>query len=726
MPLPPRPVPIQKSAAFLLFLWVLLIHVLLSYAPFPFQVKFWLFLIGWGGVLAVWRFHPGLPEKTDQEIVPWPAWLAFLVVASALGMRILWPANFLTWPLYDEMINGYYAMRLNQHWDWHPFFFWTQLPPLLIWLLAFLFKILPSTLNAIRVLPILISLAILPVAYHSIRRFFPRSTAWLFLAFLSTGFGFLYFGRICHQSLLLLLFEFLAFDALGGYLKASSSTLRSIWLGVCGIVIGAGFYTYFSWPVVGLAMTLPILVRIYRLPSRREKAAQLLLFGLPLMVVLLPLLFALWERNFGSYYSFMIAFNPSRDSFSSYLLRVSETLSGIFWGYPHDEFFYGPVWGGLFNPVSGGLMLLGCFWQSQKMSRERALWFWGAVTLFLAPGILSGPPLNELRIIQFLPLGAFSAVQCLEFLLIQLPMKNRLFVLLVFLALSTGLDFIHLQKTKDYLGAYFKNQKTAEYPIAYPILEKEYQANGRGIILFNLTMPVFPDYSLRMACFPFNAADVPRPKETPPTWVGFICNIHFRPFLEREFPEGQWFWLSKDLAPETNCYTGGFMLGLIPITDRNRARLEAWEEFNHRMDAVFQPFMIDPIGPAKEKAMEKMDQMASSLDPDPFLQSCYWDMVFCLHNYGNGIGISIAQNREILFSALNNALRKGYPAAYFYNELGSLYVFDQNYGKARDAFNAAIRSPLNLTPAQFNLEMLKQVETKSSSHSTGSPVSDSH
>jgi 4-amino-4-deoxy-L-arabinose transferase-like glycosyltransferase len=177
------------------------------------------------------------------------------------------------------MNNGFFAMRLNQHWDWHPFYFWTQLQPLLIWALAALFKITSSTLTAIRIIPALISVLILPFAYGSVRNFFPKSTAILYLTAVSTGFGFLYFGRICHQGLLLLLWEFMGFYVLGKFLKSPPDFRRSLWLGTLGLIVGTGFYTYLSWPVVGLMILIPAFVGILRFPSLNERNFQLGLLG---------------------------------------------------------------------------------------------------------------------------------------------------------------------------------------------------------------------------------------------------------------------------------------------------------------------------------------------------------------------------------------------------------------------------------------------------------------
>lgn len=700
-----------------MFFWLLILHTLLSYSSLPAQIKLWLFLAGWGPALAFLLIRPGPPgtpnsRGENSKTFVWPAWLVGLVVLAALGLRLGLQVRFINWPIYDEMINGYFAMRLNQHWDWHLFFFWTQLPPLLIWLLALMFKITNSPLTAIRVLPVLISLAILPLAYHSVRRFFSSSTSFLFLALISTGYGFLYFGGICHQGLLLLFFEFLAFDALGGFLKAQSPRDRNLWLAVCGGVIGLGFYTYFSWPVVGLAMAVPVLVKILRSTPAREKPSLLFIFFLPMLCVLLPMLVAVLNKSFGSYYSFMLVFHRDSGSFLANLLTIGQTLSGLFWGYPLPVCYYGPVWGGIFNPVSGCLALLGFFWLSFALSRNQRLWFLGASALFLIPCFLSGPPISEMRIIQILPMISFAAVLGLENLLRALAMKWRLTGVLLVLIFSAGLDGLHFKKASDYLDSYFDVVKTEEYPIAYPLLEKQFQEQGPGILLFNLDMSIFHDYSLREACYPFNAADNPQWAASRPNWLSIIANIHDRPFLEREFPQGRWFWLSQDVAPVRNNYSGGKMLGLIPITDQNRSRLESWMAMNDRLDSVLREFTTAPPEPARVKAMGELDRMAPEVGPDPFLQSCYWEMVFGLHNFQNFFGKPSIENTQDSIHAIQNAIKFGYPTAYFYNEIGTFYYLQKDYKKARTAFEKAIQSPLDLTPAKENLQMLTKAESE--------------
>lgn len=175
MPATPSTAQPRRLGVWFFFSWLVAVHAALSYFPIPLDVKLWLVIVGWLLPLVIFfrRFLAlGEGKATGEEGLP--AWMFWAILTVSVLLRLAWFGDFPNWPIYDEMINGYFAMKLNQHWDWRAYFFWTQLPPFLIWMLALLFKILPSTLFSIRLLPILISMGILPVAYGAIRQFSPQ------------------------------------------------------------------------------------------------------------------------------------------------------------------------------------------------------------------------------------------------------------------------------------------------------------------------------------------------------------------------------------------------------------------------------------------------------------------------------------------------------------------------------------------------------------------------
>ncbi len=703
--------PAHQRRTWFFLAWLVGVNAFLSYGSASLELKLWVFLMGWmlPVLYSVYRVFSGNKTSSAVESLTLPGWSLWVIGALGLFLRLIWFGDFPNWPLWDEMNNGFFAMRLNQHWDWHPFYFWTQLQPLLIWALAVLFKMTSSTLTAIRILPALISILILPFAYGSVRNFFPKSTAILYLALVSTGFGFLYFGRICHQGLLLLLWEFMGFYVLGKFLKCSPGFRRPFWLGTLGLIVGTGFYTYLSWPVVGLMTLIPAFLEIVRSPAHKERSVQLGLLGGTLLLSMGPLFWSITHNHFGDYYSFMFAMNR-HEEMADYWVRTTKTLSGFLWGYPATDFYYGPIWGGMLNPIMGGLLVLG--WASSLKSvipGFRGWWATGTL-LFLLPVLLSGPPLSELRAIQVLPLLALAAALGLEYLSGTLLPGRRTLVLVGLLLASAYLDLVHFHKARDYFNQTWNFQKTQENAIAFPYLEREARLKGPGFILTGMNMSIFHDYSLRVACFPFNALDNPCWADRKPGWAALVVNIHYRPFLEKSFPGSQWVWLSRDINPINNNYNGGLLLGIMPIIPGDEGRIAGWLGFQQELDSVLEEFIRLHPENGRRRAMDLLDGMGPSLGRDPLIQSCYWEMVFGLHNWENFYGQPSPANTQASFNALVNGASRGYPAAHFFNEMGTFYMLHRQYGRAEDAFEKALHAPLNLTPARENLSILIEKE----------------
>jgi uncharacterized protein HemY len=120
--------------------------------------------------------------------------------------------------------------------------------------------------------------------------------------------------------------------------------------------------------------------------------------------------------------------------------------------------------------------------------------------------------------------------------------------------------------------------------------------------------------------------------------------------------------------------------------------------------------MVLPPNPARVRAEQLLSQMEPSLPSDPLIQSCFWDITFMLHNMENVYGTKAFQNLEDSMDSIRNGIRRGYPTAYFYNELGTLYSIERQYGDAERAFKNAIHAPLDLTMARDNLESLREME----------------
>src|SRR6185295_2678488 len=169
-----------------------------------------------------------------------------------------------------------------------------QFPPFFIWGLAAFFKVLGTSLFALRLFPALLSLGALVAGYRAARLFFPPRLAFLAAAFLAVGFWPILAGRFSHPGVLAFFWEMLALWALGSFLKRPS--LRGAFL--LGLATGLGFYTFTSWPVAALVVGAAFFFQVR--PLRTAKALGLA-FAVPLCLALALWGWRAWQEGYGGY-----------------------------------------------------------------------------------------------------------------------------------------------------------------------------------------------------------------------------------------------------------------------------------------------------------------------------------------------------------------------------------------------------------------------------------------
>ena len=106
------------------FLFLLIVNVALSYIPLSMELKIWLFLMGifipmflvMTGVKDTPRDGMAWMKDNSFEGPPWWVWI--LILSTSFAVRFYHLLTFIGWPLFDEMVNGYYALRLDQKWSW--------------------------------------------------------------------------------------------------------------------------------------------------------------------------------------------------------------------------------------------------------------------------------------------------------------------------------------------------------------------------------------------------------------------------------------------------------------------------------------------------------------------------------------------------------------------------------------------------------------------------------
>jgi tetratricopeptide (TPR) repeat protein len=97
------------------------------------------------------------------------------------------------------------------------------------------------------------------------------------------------------------------------------------------------------------------------------------------------------------------------------------------------------------------------------------------------------------------------------------------------------------------------------------------------------------------------------------------------------------------------------------------------------------------------------------MEGDRFLESCLWEQVFNSYNSDAAYGDHrMKEDFQGALASLEMALKKGYPAAHFYNELGSMEALVGNRPEAIRDFKRAIQSPFNATAAAENLKAVEQ------------------
>ena len=592
----------------------------------------------------------------------------------------------------------------------YPFFFYSQLPPFFIWLVYLFYHVFGSFIETLRVLPVFLSVLILGAAWMAVREYGSKLFSFIYLSLIGLGFWPLFYGKLSHQGLLMILWEYLTLWALGLYLKDGSH--RTKWLVLLGLLVGSGCYTYFAWFLIAGIISAAVFWKEGIVGGKRGFVLPWL-FLLPILLSLIPFLIAVTLHGYGSYFNFLWSFKSN----NNWALQVQNTfscLASFLWSNGFNEFYYGPVWGGFFNPVSGSALLIGIIELYKRRSNKAVQFIFGSGLLLLIPAFLTNS-LTDMREISIQPLLTLFVVLGTITLIKGQSHKKQICILTIFLTTTSGLDFIHLEKFENYINHYWKAQKTSESFRAFQELDRYQKLNGPGFVLTSFSNDFYTyDQSLLIGTYPFNVAQNHAFSPEDAHWLSVVTNVHFKPFLSKRFPKGQWIWLSQGMDPSSNTYSGGLMLGIIPLDSQNRGELADWIKSNALFQKMSDHVMGLPIDMARKENLKTLAMVYPQLSKDRFIQSCYWEFVYFSFNWENLYGDrNTAIYYPMAFSAIQMAIQKGYPTAYFYNELGSFYAMQKNYPAARKAFNNAIHSSINLTPAEENLKALEALEKKS-------------
>ncbi len=645
------------------------------------------------GILGV-RRASGVRED-DGGFLSVP--LFFLLLLFAIFLRFYDLTTLSQWPLTDEAKSGYYALELADHGGLRLLYDFSQLPPFFIWLQGLCFHLLGSSLHTLWLLPVLLSILSLPLSYAAARAWGSSSFAQVFTLLIGFGFWPLYVGRFSHPGGLLLLFELGVLWALG---KGMGPGASRPWAWRTGLLTGAGFYTFTSWPTVAVGVCGLVL-------WKRRTLFPLFLLGLGLAMA--PMALAWWSQGYGGYLGQVRVLDPLHPTWAAIGQGASD-LAAIFWKsiIPANLFAYRPFWGGYLNPILAALFFTGAaLWMKQKGWKNSlaAVVLFG---LFYGPGFLTGG-VEMYRILPLLPLVMAGAAWGLLRILEGSRAGTRNWTFLGLLVLSFCLDSHHLFRVYRDLwtqprGNWFAS-KSIERFRAFRILDQLQKERGPGWVLGELTPDLY-DQSLTLAADGFNVELNDRLDRSKARWAAVLTNVHYQTYLTKKFPESRWIWLSSDVGRPD----GGMVLVVIPLPCSNPGLLNRWIGADRACHAMV-PLVFDnrdyrPRGPV----LTRLQALYPIFKGDPFLESCYWEKVAENH-YGD-------RDWEAQVKALQQALQRGIPSAHLYNSLGALYLRKNLMKEAELQFKNAIHCPLDKSSAQAGLMALQEKER------TGRPLRD--
>ena len=672
------PALLSSLAPWTAFLAVTLSNYLLAYGTFPSPAKIALFL---GGILLptlwlLWRMGAGsLREESFylEELFPFfPAWFWIALTALVLFTRF-WKINsLLLWPMGDEALHAMDAIRLSQNWDWSPLISNGLAPFVMIWMSGLLFKFCPSAFFDLWFPPAFLSCLTVVLGVLLARKIFSQSHAFLFGFLLAVNYWALRSGRE-FLSGPLLLWEVGVFFLWATYLKSPSDgkRKRAATLGVCA---GLGYLFFPSWVSVSLFVFLAFLFEKIQNPRKNHFWA----FTLPFLATLTPLGFEMAAGRYGKHVGSVGFWNPG--AFSGHPFSIlAGYISLLFWGCKNAAFT--PPEGGILNPLLGTFFFMGLVQWARCRRAHWARWLLAAFLLFFLPGWLSNG-LEGFRVLQLLPLLLGVILAGFHFITKSLPRGWALPVGAFFLLFSLAFDFSrmiqpYLDVEKDPQSFLETGKSLARYR-AYQVLEEMKNHEGPGYVLGEWDIP--SDRTMGVMTYFFNASDNHALAETPATWLAVLMDAHYKPFLQKRFPDAKILPLDSDFIPG-----GKESLVILHLEPSTQKTLIQWNQASRAFLDL--DWGIDHV--YDRDCLERLNGSIRADYPliqgDPFLESAYWEKVAYFYYYYSG-------HYPEHLRALQLAVQRGYPAAHLYSELAELYTLGGQKALAQEASQKARQS----------------------------------
>jgi hypothetical protein len=622
-----------------------------------------------------------------------PLWAWGAIAAGAIFVRFYKLTTLFLWPNGDEGSYISIVLSIMRKGVDRLLYSSIQVPFVYPWWLNLQFKLWGPSLANLWFWPAFFSALTLPLCYLAARRYFSRSFSFLCVLIMAFCFWVWYLARFSECTALIPLAETWVLLGMGKLLGETLEKERRITAFVLGLGLGLVLYAiYLHWlAVIGI-------VAVTVLYQTRKSPALAGLFLIAFILTAGPFALLALDSGYSGYVGYLASqgVDLGRLNFSYF--------KSIFWGLPVQYYTYQPSWGGFLNPILGSLCFLGILEALKNFSDGLYRWLLASFVYFLLPGMLSRDS-EAYRVLPVLaaviPLAALGIARLLENLA---PYRAALVLMALFLP-SIGADFYHLAgpchrlwNSPDY---WWNSVKSINSYKAYSILKEKSLTDGTGMVFQDFN-PNNSDQTLSLATYSFDALADRRRSFEEARWAALLVNVHYRPFLERQCGGGKAFWLSKDLhIPD-----GGRMLWIIPVTNSNRAMLRRWYEadlaLDNFRDASFQSISYFWGQPSAEP-LRILEKAYPAFRDDPFLRSCFWEK---MADYD-------FKSRRVpeAMECLQEALRKGYPAAQLYYRLGMLSLAHGNKDAARTYLKEVVRSPMDFTNSRQLLEQLGSVSS---------------
>jgi hypothetical protein len=670
--------------------------------------------IGLAGLAILWTlFRPlnrnNLQARGDVYKNDPAPWLLAAVLLAGIFLRFFKLTSLSAWPLWDEASNSFLAIELAENWRWQFLFSSEQTSPLQHWLQALFYKCVEPGLFSMWLYPSLLSTLTMILGFWTARNYFSRSFSFLYLLLLAFGFWPLYLSKLSIGPGLSLIWQYAALMLLIFFVRSlMKGKNNAVGLALAlGLAIGFGFYISQFWLANIPVFILIVLYFTFLSPVRNRKI--FIIFFLAVLLPLLPFFYLILIGQYGGHIQNSLSLMHNAPSWGHQIDISMSYLTVLFWGEWDKGFHFGPLWGGLLNPLLASAFLLGLIdcWHSQR----RSLFFGGMLLfgIFLLPGLLSNTT-EIMRILPILPACLAVVAAGIRGLLNSLPKTKRAFALGLLIFFSTTLDLIHLwgpYRAWAVPGVHHGETKSVERFRAFPILEQIASQRGPGLILSDFGIDVF-DQSLVVATYPFNAARNPKFSSDQAQWAALLVPKAYCPYFSKTFPEAkQW-----DLSEGLHRYDQGLALVVIPVRHQNHLLLLAWTQAHRAIQSVYPLIPYHVEKPSYDKALRTRLSQYSFFQEDRFLKWVFWSKVadFEFRNGNYPDFLKIAERIEKEF----------YLTSAFYKQRGIALIQFQRYGEAKRSFLTGARLNPRLQPPQDLLKWLDQKTLAGSAHTASS------